>query len=198
MISTGLLGTAMAARLCGEVRLYGFGNGSDTSGAAAQSHARHTARHTAHPRHIRGTVAAQSWRGHAAVPWQRHASAPPPPLGATDGSRWPCALAAAPRMPRCQQRLQGSSRPHLKPSSVTSIPPRLELLRRRRVRPLLGVQPQQLKVPQPEQVLPRQGRVPRLASALARAPALGRPRHHSVHKVEPTLLAPGKRRLVYL
>ena len=37
MISTGLLGTAMAARLCGEVTLYGFGNGSNTSGAAARS-----------------------------------------------------------------------------------------------------------------------------------------------------------------
>ena len=68
MISTGLLGTAMAARLCGSVTLYGFGNGSDTSGAGVCGHywecSRNHSKYRNQSKYFRGKGGYHDWQAH--------------------------------------------------------------------------------------------------------------------------------------
>ena len=68
MISTGLLGTAMAARLCGSVTLYGFGNGSDTSGAGVCGHywecSHNNSKYRNQSKYFRGKGGYHDWQAH--------------------------------------------------------------------------------------------------------------------------------------
>ena len=68
MISTGLLGSAMAARLCSRVALYGFGNGSDTTSAGVCGHywecSRNHSKYRNQSKYFRGKGGYHDWQAH--------------------------------------------------------------------------------------------------------------------------------------
>lgn len=68
MISTGLLGTAMAARMCSSVALYGFGNGSDASTSGLCGHywecSRNHTKYRNQSKYFRGKGGYHDWQAH--------------------------------------------------------------------------------------------------------------------------------------
>ena len=68
MISTGLLGVAMAARSCASVTLYGFGNGSDSSGSGVCGHywecSRNHSKYRNQSKYFRGKGGYHDWQAH--------------------------------------------------------------------------------------------------------------------------------------